>query len=93
MKIGFIPLGNKIIIKESEPEAMTAAGIIIPDASRVKLPRGEVIAIGTGEENRPMKLKIGDKVLYHPSAGQELILKEGTFLMMNEIEVYGIFRD
>ena len=93
MKIGFIPLGNKIIIEQSAPEATTASGIIIPEASRVKLPRGKVVAIGTGEENRPMKVKVGDNVLYHPSAGQELVLKEGTFLMMNEIEVYGIFRD
>ena len=91
MKIGFRPLGNKIIVMPVAAEEKTAGGIIIPEAMREKLPRGEVIAVGIGKKDEPLMVKVGDVILFHPNAGQEINLAEGTFLMMNEMEAYGIF--
>jgi chaperonin GroES len=91
-EIEFIPLGDRVIIEPDAIKDVTSGGIIIPDASKKQLPVGIVIALGKGIKSEDSPLEVGDKVLYHESAGGPIDLEEGTFLMMGEFEIKGILK-
>lgn len=68
-----VPLGDRVLIKELEITdrlEKTAGGIFIPDSVKEDrgAKRGEVIAVGPGrmEDGKiiPMRVKVGDEVLY-----------------------------
>ena len=42
------PLADRVLIKVSEAETKTAAGIIIPDNAQEKPQKGIVVAVGKG---------------------------------------------
>jgi|TARA_R110002153_G_scaffold77145_2_gene198289 chaperonin GroES len=90
-EIKFTPLGTRVIIEPKEVETLTESGLIIPDGSRQQLPVGTVLAVGPGRNGETTTVKRGDIVLYRQGAGASTILEEGTFLMMSESEIYGIF--
>ncbi|HEX9911688.1 MAG TPA: co-chaperone GroES, partial [candidate division Zixibacteria bacterium] len=49
MSIGKIkPLGDRVLIKSSEPNEVKKSGIIIPDTAKEKPQEGEVIEVGSG---------------------------------------------
>jgi chaperonin GroES len=91
-EISFTPLGTRVIIEPKEIEKTTSGGLIIPDASRQQLPVGIVLAVGPGRDGESTTVKRGDLVLYREGAGSPTVLDEGTFLMMSESEIYGIFK-
>jgi chaperonin GroES len=90
-EIKFTPLGSRVIIEPLEAAKETAGGLIIPDASRQQLPMGTVLAVGPGRNGVVTTVKRGDVVLYSQGAGVFTLLEEGTFLMMSESEILGIF--
>jgi hypothetical protein len=57
--VGIRPLGDKVLIKRVEAEAMTAGGIVLPESAKEKPKRGTVLSLGdgtlldTGERTRP----------------------------------------
>ncbi len=40
------PLGDKVLVKRIEAEAVTAGGIVLPDSAKEKPKRGRVQAVG-----------------------------------------------
>jgi chaperonin GroES len=90
------PLYDKIVVKvEETKEQRTAAGIIIPDSAQEKPQVGEVIAVGEGKplENgqiRPLKVKVGDYVVFNKYAGTEVELEGEKYLILSEDEVLAI---
>jgi len=90
------PLYDKIVVKVEEPkEQRTASGIIIPDTAQEKPQVGEVIAVGEGRllqngEVKPLKVKVGDHVVFNRYAGTEVILEDDTYLILSEDEVLAI---
>ena len=87
------PLADKVIVKPDEvSKSQSTGGIIIPDTAKEKPQRGEVVAVGPGEdEDSPMHVKAGDKVLYSKYGGTELEYEGETYLIMSESEIYAIF--
>ncbi len=72
-----VPLGDRVVVKQSKLEEVRASGLVIPDTAREKPQLGEVIAVGPGrlDENGkriPIDLKVGDRVLYAKYSGQEI---------------------
>ena len=67
------PLGDKVVVKQSEAEETTASGIVLPSSSQEKPQYAEVIAVGPGKvedgKTIPMEVKVGDKVIYTRYAG------------------------
>lgn len=89
------PLHDRVAVKASPAEEVTATGIIIPDVAKEKPMHGEVIAVGTGKiaENgtvTPLTLKKGDKVLYGKYSGTEVTIDGEELLIMRESDVYAI---
>lgn len=54
------PVRNKILFKPFMEDSVTKGGILIPDSFRTESDKGEIVAVGNGTKNKPMKLKAGD---------------------------------
>jgi len=72
-----IPLGDRVVVKQTKQDEVRASGLVIPDTAREKPQLGEVLAVGPGrlDENgkrQPVDVKIGDRVLYAKYSGQEI---------------------
>ncbi len=92
-KVSFKPLGNRIVIEPTEDdEQVSAGGIYIPDTAKEKPQEGKVVATGPGrmtdDGNRiPMKLAVGNVVVYSKYTGTEY--KEGDieYLVLREDDI------
>ena len=72
-----VPLGDRIVVKQTRQQEVRASGLVIPDTAREKPQLGDVIAVGPGrlDENGkrlPIDVKLGDRVLYAKYSGQEI---------------------
>jgi len=72
-----VPLGDRIVVRQTHQEEVRASGLVIPDTAREKPQLGDVLAVGPGrlDENgkrQPIDVKIGDRVLYAKYSGQEI---------------------
>ena len=72
-----VPLGERVVVRQTKPEEVRASGLVIPDTVREKPQMGAVIAVGPGrlDENGkrvPMDVQVGDRVLYAKYTGQEV---------------------
>lgn len=89
------PLGDRVIIKRVEEEALSAGGIVLPDSAKEKPSRGEILAVGNGSTNdkgdtRPMSVKVGDNVLFGKYAGTEVEVDGKELLVMSEGDIIAV---
>lgn len=98
--MNFKLLGSKILVKVSEvKEEITPGGIIIPRSVKRKLSQeGEVVGVGKGDRNKkgdiiPMKLKVGDKVLFPRYSGTEVKVDDQKYFIMDEESILGRLED
>jgi chaperonin GroES len=94
MGVSLQPLEDRIVVKPSEGEEMTASGLVIPDTAKEKPQEGEVLAVGPGrfeEGNRvPLDVKVGDKVIYSKYGGTEVKLGGDEVLILSARDVLAI---
>ena len=90
MSINFKPNEDRILVEASEAENKTASGIYIPDTAKEKPQSGKVIAVGDGLKDKPVTVKVGDKVLYGKYAGTEITIDGREYLVMRNSDVFGI---
>ena len=72
-----VPLGDRVVVKQSRQEETRASGLVIPDTAREKPQLGVVVAVGPGRLDDNGKrividLKTGDRVLYAKYSGQDV---------------------
>ncbi|MDC9720363.1 MAG: co-chaperone GroES [Gammaproteobacteria bacterium] len=90
------PLHDRVVIRRQEEEATSAGGIVLPGSAAEKPNQGEVLAVGPGRvatngELQTMSVKVGDKVLFGPYAGNSTAKINGEeVLIVSESEIYGI---
>jgi chaperonin GroES len=89
------PLGDRAVIRPAAREEATRSGIVLPDTSKEKPQRGEIIAVGPGrvsDEGKkiPMEVKVGDTVLFAKYAGTEFKLEDDELLILSEKDVLAI---
>jgi chaperonin GroES len=84
------PLADRVLIKPTVAEEVTASGIIIPDTAKEKPLKGTVLAVGPGTKDEPMELKVGDVVLYGKYAGTEVEIEHEKVMIMRQNEVLAI---
>jgi chaperonin GroES len=94
MSVSLQPLEDRIVVKPSEGEEMTASGLVIPDTAKEKPQEGEVIAVGPGrfeDGNRvPLDVKVGDKVIYSKYGGTEVKVGGDEVLILSARDVLAI---
>ena len=92
-KIKIRPLDDRVVVRPTDAEEVTAGGIVLPDSAQEKPQRGTVIAVGAGRllENGSrgeLSVAIGDQVIYGKFGGADIevegeevkILREGEIL-------------
>ena len=89
------PLHDRVVIRRMEEERTSAGGIVIPDSATEKPIRGEVIAVGKGKilengEQRPLDVKVGDRVLFGKYSGTEVKVDGEDLLVMREDDIMGV---
>ena len=94
MGVSLQPLEDRIVVKPSEGEEMTASGLVIPDTAKEKPQEGEVLAVGPGrfeDGNRvPLDVKVGDKVIYSKYGGTEVKYAGEDFLVLSARDVLAV---
>ncbi len=94
MSVSLQPLEDRIVVKPSEGEEMTASGLVIPDTAKEKPQEGEVLAVGPGrfeDGNRvPLDVKVGDKVIYSKYGGTEVKVGGDDLLILSARDVLAI---
>lgn len=93
--MNFQPLHDRIVIRRAEGDAISAGGIIIPDAAMEKPQEGEVMAVGAGARDKSGKLippdvRAGDLVLFGKWSGSEVTIDGEKLLIMKETDIMGI---
>jgi len=89
-KLNITPLADRVVIEPSEAETQTASGIYIPDSAKEKPQQGKVVAVGKGNADQPLTVKVGDTVLYGKFSGTELNINGKDLLIMSENEILAI---
>ena len=81
------PLGERVLIKQTEQEEVTKSGIVLPGtASKEKPIIGEVLAIGVKVED----IKVGNKVIFEKYSGTEIKDGEESYLILEKDNVLAI---
>ena len=89
-KVNFKPNEDRILVESAAAEEKTASGIIIPDTAKEKPQEGTVVAVGDGTTEKPVTVKVGDKILYGKYSGTELTIDGTEYLIMRNSDVFGI---
>ncbi|MEQ6118306.1 co-chaperone GroES [Reichenbachiella sp. MALMAid0571] len=88
-KVNFKPNEDRILVESAAAEEKTASGIIIPDTAKEKPQVGTIVAVGEGTTEKPVTVKVGDKVLYGKYSGTEITIDGAEYLIMRNSDVFG----
>ena len=93
------PLGDRVLLKESQKEEKTASGIIIPDSvAKEDVKTAKVISVGPGLFTQtgnliPMNVQVGDEVIMPPyHQGQEIKLNGEKYTLLRESEILMVIK-
>ena len=91
-KIKIRPLDDRVVVRPTEAEEVTAGGIVLPDSAKEKPRRGTVIAVGAGRllENGTrgeLSVVIGDEVIYGKFGGADIEVDGEEVKILREIEI------
>ena len=89
------PLGQRVLVKRLEADAVSAGGIVLPDTAKEKPQEAEVLSLGTGGKDENGKdieftVKVGDKVLISKYGGTEVKIDGEEVLILNESDILGV---
>ncbi len=84
------PLSDRVIVEPKEAETQTASGLYIPDTAKEKPLQGVVVAVGPGNADVTMEVKVGDTVLYGKYGGQEISHNGTDYLIMKQAEIMAV---
>ena len=89
------PLDDRIVIKQSDAEEVSAGGILLPDSAQEKPQIGKVIAIGPGKllddgKRSRMSVKKKDEVIYGKYTGSDVEIDGRKYVILRESDVLGI---
>jgi chaperonin GroES len=92
-----LPLGDKVLVEL--PEVQDKVGsIFIPDQAKEEKSEGTVRETGYGRisdsgQTIPLRVAIGDKVLFSKFAGDDIEVEGKKYKILKEVEILAIVRD
>lgn len=90
------PLFDNILLKTIEEDEKTKSGILLPSSAQKEKPeQGTVVAVGSGlitKEGKtiPMKIKVGDIVLFTKYGVTEIQVDNVDYLMAKQPDILAI---
>ena len=83
------PLADRVLVAPLAAEEKVG-GIYIPDTAKEKPQKGKVVAVGPGDKDNKVTLKVGDCVLYGKYSGTEINYEGSDYLIMKESDILAI---
>jgi len=83
------PLADRVLVEPLAAEEKVG-GIYIPDTAKEKPQKGKIVAVGPGEKDNKLTLKVGDCILYGKYSGTEINYEGSDYLIMKESDVLAI---
>lgn len=88
------PLSDHVVAKPISEEK-TVGGIVLPDTTKDKLQRAEVVAVGSGRllENgnrAPLEVTVGDVILFQNDFGQKVRISDADYLLLREGDIVAV---
>jgi len=95
MSVSIKPLEDRIVVRPSAAEQVTASGLVIPDTAQEKPQEAEVIAVGPGRVDDkgtriPVDVSVGDMVIFSKYGGTELKYNGEEYLVLSARDVLAI---
>ena len=91
-----VPLGDRVVLKQSVAEETTVSGIILASKSQEKPQEAEVVAVGPGGmvdgKEIAMQVKVGDKVIFSKYAGNEVKLDKEEYIIVRQGDILAIVK-
>jgi len=81
------PLGDRVLIKPITEEKRTEGGLVLPDTSKEKPQKAEIVAVGKLED---VELNVGDRVIFSKYAGTEIKLEGEDYILIDSGDVLGL---
>ena len=91
-KIKIRPLDDRVVVRPTEAEEVTAGGIVLPDSAKEKPQRGIVIAVGGGRlldngTRGELSVAVGDEVIYGKFGGADIEVDGEEVKILREVEI------
>jgi len=94
-------LGDRVLVRMGEAkETVTAGGIVMPTSVKKVDSKGTVIGVGAGRLNTmnatstpvrwPLEVKVGDTVVFGPTAGVDFEVNGEKLKVLSESEIYAV---
>lgn len=83
-------LGSRIIVEPTPETEEVKSGIVIVKTERQRPETGQVIQVGPGSADNPMTLTAGDNILFRRGAGEDISIKDKSYLIMLESDVQAV---
>lgn len=77
------PIRSNVLVKPFPGEEKTENGLFIPESYRGESDRVEIVAVGNGTKEKPMKLKAGDIAYRVKGWGQPVKENGVTYYLMD----------
>lgn len=77
------PIRNQILAKPFPPDTVTEGGLIVPQSAMKVSNKVEIISVGNGTKDRPMKLRKGDVGFRVQDWGQEIEINGQLHFIMD----------
>ena len=95
MSVSIKPLEDRIVVRPSAAEQVTASGLVIPDTAQDKPQEAEVIAVGPGRVDDkgvriPVDVSVGDIVIFSKYGGTELKYNNEEYLVLSARDVLAV---
>ncbi len=88
------PIGDRVVVELIEEEFNKVGSLYVPDTAKERPQRGKILAVGEGRYDGkdlvPMRVKVGDKVLFGKYAGTELKYDEKEYLILSEHDILAV---
>ena len=84
----FLPLADRCLVRRLTANAMSKGGLHIPPSAMEKLNQGEVVAVGPAVEDE--RIQPAAVVLFGKYAGDEILLVDELFVVIREVDLFGI---
>jgi chaperonin GroES len=89
------PLGDRVIVKQSDAEEKTKSGILLPDSAKEKPTKGKVISVGPGKlddngKRMEIGVRAGDNIYYGKYSGTDVEVDGEKFVILRESDILGV---
>jgi chaperonin GroES len=94
-EINLKPLGDRVVVKPTGRDEISAGGIVLPDTAKEKPQKGTVVAVGQGRRDDDgdrieMDVEVGDVVIFAKYSGTEFKLGDEDLLILSEKDILAV---